>query len=65
LGQLEPEDVRSSIRGYRAVEVLEHIGTVEARKVLETLAAGAEGARLTEDAKSSLARLNRRVVAEK
>ncbi len=59
--QLTPE----SLRRIRALEVLEHIGDSEAKKVLETLAAGAEGAKLTEEAKASLARLNRRAVAEK
>jgi len=41
----------------RAVEVLEYIGNAEARKVLESIAAGALGTRLTEEAKASLARL--------
>jgi hypothetical protein len=53
------------IRALRAVEVLEHIGNSEAKKVLETLATGAESARLTEEAKASLARLDRRTGAEK
>lgn len=48
------------LRGLRAVEVLEHIGTPEASKVLETLASGAEGARLTRDAKAALERLGKR-----
>src|SRR5262249_40551565 len=52
LGRLKPgtalpaEDVR---RG-RAVEVLEWVGTAEARKLLEALAKGAPGARLTREA---------------
>jgi HEAT repeat protein len=53
-----------SLRGVRAVEVLEHIGNPDARKVLESLATGAEGARLTKEAKASLGRLNKRVVME-
>jgi hypothetical protein len=48
-----------SIRGLRTVEVLEDIGTTEAKKVLENLATGAEGARLTEEAKASLLRLSK------
>jgi hypothetical protein len=48
------------IRGLRAVEVLEHAGTAEARQLLRALAGGAEGARLTETARESLARLDRR-----
>jgi hypothetical protein len=44
------------LRSLRAVEVLELCGTKEARDLLKTLAAGAEGARLTEEAKAVLAR---------
>jgi hypothetical protein len=44
------------LRALRAVEVLEYIGSPEAKKVLETLATGAEGARLTKEAKASLGR---------
>jgi hypothetical protein len=42
------------------VELLESIGTVEARRVLQTLADGIEEAELTQQAKASLARLARR-----
>jgi len=45
------------LRDLRAVEVLEHIGTVEARRVLERMGIGFAGARLTQDAKASLHRL--------
>ncbi|HWG41350.1 MAG TPA: WD40 repeat domain-containing protein [Gemmataceae bacterium] len=45
------------LRPLRAVEVLEHAGTPEARQVLRTLAGGAECARLTREAKASLRRL--------
>src|SRR5207237_2340742 len=48
-----------TIRELRAVEVLEHIGTPEARQVLHVLAQGAAGARLTEEAKASLERLTK------
>jgi WD40 repeat protein len=58
--QLTPE----SIRALRAVEVLEHIGNPEAKQVLETLAAGAEGARLTREAKAALKRLDKRTSAK-
>ena len=44
----------------RAIEVLELTGTKEARDVLATLAAGAEGARLTDEAKAARQRLARR-----
>ncbi|HEY7158533.1 MAG TPA: sigma-70 family RNA polymerase sigma factor [Gemmataceae bacterium] len=49
-----------SLRELRAVEVLEHIGTSDAREVLKTLADGASAASLTREAKASLQRLARR-----
>jgi len=48
------------LRSLRAVEALELDGAKEAREVLETFAAGAEGARLTEEAKAALERLAKR-----
>jgi RNA polymerase sigma factor (sigma-70 family) len=48
------------VRSLRALEALELIGTPEARKVLETIAKGVPGARLKEEAKQSLERLNHR-----
>jgi RNA polymerase sigma factor (sigma-70 family) len=50
------------LQALRAVEVLEHIGTAEARQVLEVVSQGAPGARLTREAKASLERLAQRVV---
>jgi hypothetical protein len=44
------------LRAYRAVEVLEQIGTPEARHVLQTLASGAPGARVTTSARAALER---------
>jgi WD40 repeat protein len=47
----------AAIAQLRAIEVLEHIGNADARKLLEWMATGAPGARLTEEAKGSLVRL--------
>jgi WD40 repeat protein len=48
------------LRVLRALEVLERAGAAEARDVLATLARGAPGARLTEDARAALQRLDSR-----
>jgi hypothetical protein len=45
------------LRQTRALEILEQLGTPEARKVLERLAGGADAAALTRQAKQSVARL--------
>ena len=52
---LAPEELRA----LRAIEVLERIGSPEARELLGRLAKGAPGARLTSEAKGSLARLTK------
>jgi RNA polymerase sigma factor (sigma-70 family) len=57
LSTMEPRDRMSLLQGLRSVEVLEHLDTAEARRLLQTLAGGASGARLTQEAKASLARL--------
>jgi RNA polymerase sigma factor (sigma-70 family) len=46
------------LRMLRALEILERAGTADARSVLEVLARGAPGARLTEEAKAALYRLD-------
>jgi WD40 repeat protein len=48
------------LRLIRSVEVLENIGTPEAKQVLETLAKGAPEAWITQQAKAALVRLGRR-----
>jgi RNA polymerase sigma factor (sigma-70 family) len=57
-----PAQVRSAeiLRGVRAIEVLEQIGTTEGQRILEALAKGTPEARLTQEAKASLERLSRR-----
>jgi hypothetical protein len=49
-------------RGVRAVEVLEHIGTGGAKKLLKGLAKGAPDSYLTREAGAALERLTRRPV---
>jgi HEAT repeat protein len=48
------------LRQVRAVEVLERVGTPEARELLRRLASGAPEARLTREATATLARLRER-----
>jgi hypothetical protein len=52
------------IQQLRALEVLEHIGTAEARALLADVAKGVPEARLTQEAKASLARLAKRPLAK-
>jgi RNA polymerase sigma factor (sigma-70 family) len=49
-----------SLRALRSLEVLERVGTPEARRLLEAIAKGVPEARLTCDAKASVERLARR-----
>lgn len=61
LAKIERQELSSTtLRQVRATEVLEHIATPEARDLLKKLAAGAPEARLTQEAKASLERLDRR-----
>ncbi len=50
-------DSPDALREARAVEVLEWLGDQEARRILGVLAGGAEGARLTGEARAALRRL--------
>jgi hypothetical protein len=52
-----PVEDADLLRTLRGVELLEWIATPAARSVLERLAAGAAGHRLTEDAKAALGRM--------
>lgn len=54
-----------ALRSVRCIQVLEGIGTREAREVLEQLAGGAPGARQTQEAKLALERLARRTAASR
>jgi hypothetical protein len=60
LGRLRPDAALSAedVRGLRAVEVLARINTPEARQALHALARGAEGDRVTREAKTTLERLD-------
>jgi hypothetical protein len=60
LEQLETAPSAERLQALRAVEVLEIVGTPEARRLLEALASGAPEARLTQEAKASLERLTKR-----
>ncbi len=53
---MAPELQGDRLTSYRAVEVLELIGTPEARQVLQSLADGAPGALITTSAKAALKR---------
>jgi WD40 repeat protein len=54
-----PKLIGEQLRVFRAVEVLERIGTPEAREVLERLANGAPGAIVTSSSQAALQRLSK------
>jgi hypothetical protein len=54
-----PVPAEEAVRASRAIEVLEWIGTSEARRLLEKLANGPPGGRLTEEANSAQRRILR------
>jgi hypothetical protein len=49
-----------TVRGLRALQVLEQIGDAEARRLLQRIADGLPEARLTQEAEAALGRLDRR-----
>jgi WD40 repeat protein len=55
-----PAPIDSQLQSLRAIEVLEQIGTPEARHLLEALGKGAPETRLTQEANASLERLAKR-----
>jgi len=57
LAQMEPAASPESLRTLRAVQVLEEIGSPEAKRLLEKLESGIPEARLTQEAAASLRRL--------
>lgn len=57
LNRLTEAPTGEELRTLRAVEVLERVGTAEARQALEALAKGAPGVRLTREAQTALKRL--------
>jgi hypothetical protein len=54
---LGPTTVPEQLRVLRTVEILEYLGGNEAKRLLQVYAAGAPGARLTQDAGAALTRL--------
>jgi WD40 repeat protein len=58
---LEPAIVREHLRTLRTVELLELIGDEKAKRLLRSLATGAQEALQTREAKASLERLTKRV----
>ncbi len=55
----KPVEAAEEARALRCVEVLEHVGSADARKLLGELGQGAEGARVTREAKAALERLSK------
>jgi WD40 repeat protein len=61
----QTEMTPDAIRQLRAIQVLEQIGTLEARQILAALATGAPAAPATRDAAAAITRLNQRASGSK
>jgi hypothetical protein len=60
LARVAPDEMTTAeLQQWRALAVVEYAGTPEARRLLEELASGAPGARLTTWASATLERLRR------
>jgi hypothetical protein len=60
LSKLEPAESADRLRTLRVIQVLEYMGTPQAKEYLHQLANGATGVRLTNEAKAALQRLAKR-----
>jgi hypothetical protein len=60
LNKLAVISLPDQVRTMRAIEVLEKIGTIEAKQILEPLTQGAKESRLTEEAAAALQRIEHR-----
>lgn len=65
LPRIERQLTSETLQSLRAIEILERIANSEAREVLETLAQGATGFRLTTEAQESLRRLTERDISKR
>ena len=59
LNRLTQQTPTTVLQTLRAIEVLEHIGTAEAKKILQSLSGGAPQAVITCEANASVRRLAR------
>jgi WD40 repeat protein len=60
LDRLDVARCPERLRAWRSLEILEHVGTRQARQLLQAIASGAPEAELTQEAKACLQRLARR-----
>jgi len=63
LDQIDHQELsRETLRGMRTVEILENLGTPDAREIMRILSQGAPDPELIEQAKDSLRRVARRAI---